>query len=187
MRLCLFLLTFTLPLVVLTAQSDSKDAVFAPAATTTQIHLRCGSTLATEDPLLVVDGVLWSYDKLEHIRPENIESISVIKDASGTAIYGNRGVNGVLIITTKSGNYAEPDYVFNSQFLMPGEWQNYPEISPAAGAKARYLINGKRVKREEFVAVSAYDIASVRVYNGREKAKAVGAGKADVVFELWLR
>lgn len=186
MRLSLFLSIFTLPFVVLTAQSYSQETVFTPTAPT-QIHLRCGSTLTTEDPLLVVDGIPWKYENLQHIRPKDIKAIRVLKDLNAIEIYGTPTVNGVIIITTKSGHSAEPDYFFNSQYLMPGEWQNYPELSPAAGAKARYLINGKRVKREEFVAVSAYDIASVRVYKGRRKAKAVGVGKADVVFELWLR
>src|SRR5690606_25559014 len=53
-------------------------------------------------PLVLVDGVPGS---LNTVAPEDIESIDVLKDGSATAIYGTRGTNGVIIITTKSGGY----------------------------------------------------------------------------------
>lgn len=65
---------------------------------------------ASNDPLLVIDGVpvegngiSGSSNLLNTINPNDIESISVLKDASATALYGSRASNGVLIITTKKG------------------------------------------------------------------------------------
>ncbi|WP_108423854.1 SusC/RagA family TonB-linked outer membrane protein [Flagellimonas amoyensis] len=68
----------------------------------TQINLRGISTLSSEgsNPLVLVDGVPGS---LNTVAPEDIESIDVLKDGSATAIYGTRGTNGVIIITTKQG------------------------------------------------------------------------------------
>jgi TonB-linked SusC/RagA family outer membrane protein len=56
---------------------------------------------ASNDPLIVVDGVTDAVSSLNDINPADIEAISVLKDASATAIYGSRGANGVIIITTK--------------------------------------------------------------------------------------
>ncbi len=59
---------------------------------------------STNDPLIVVDGVADVVSSLNDINPSDIEAISVLKDASATAIYGARGANGVIIITTKGSS-----------------------------------------------------------------------------------
>lgn len=71
------------------------------------IMLRGNASLkGTSDPLVLVDGVPGS---LESVAPEDIESVDVLKDGSASAIYGTRGTNGVIIITTKtSGNEMAP-------------------------------------------------------------------------------
>lgn len=63
------------------------------------------SVTASNEPLIVVDGVLDAVSDLNDLNPADIGSISVLKDASSTAIYGARGANGVIIITTKKGDY----------------------------------------------------------------------------------
>jgi len=82
----------------------------APGAGAT-IRIRGGSSLnATNDPLIIIDGLPVSNDgvsgmadPLSSINPNDIESFSVLKDASATAIYGSRASNGVIVITTKKG------------------------------------------------------------------------------------
>ncbi len=82
----------------------------APGAAST-IRIRGGSSLnANNDPLIVIDGfpvdnngLAGSSNPLATLNPNDIESINVLKDASGTAIYGSRASNGVIIITTKRG------------------------------------------------------------------------------------
>ncbi len=61
------------------------------------------SISASKDPLYVVDGVPLQSGGIEAINPRDIEAIDILKDASATAIYGSRGANGVVIITTKGG------------------------------------------------------------------------------------
>ncbi len=76
-----------------------------------QIRIRGGSSLnASNDPLIVIDGLAMDNDGvkglanlLSVVNPQDIESFNVLKDASATAIYGSRGSNGVIIITTKKG------------------------------------------------------------------------------------
>ncbi|PQA97589.1 iron complex outermembrane recepter protein [Chryseobacterium piscicola] len=68
------------------------------------IRVRGGSSLnASNEPLLVVDGLPLDGVSLSTINPNDIESFSILKDAASTAIYGSRGSNGVLLITTKKG------------------------------------------------------------------------------------
>ena len=76
-----------------------------------QIRIRGGSSLnASNEPLIVIDGMAMdgknaagSSNPLSMVNPADIESFTVLKDASATAIYGSRGSNGVIIITTKKG------------------------------------------------------------------------------------
>lgn len=87
----------------------------APGAGST-IRIRGGSSLsASNDPLIVIDGLPISStgisgqsDVLSTINPNDIESFSILKDASATAIYGSRASNGVIVITTKKGSSGKP-------------------------------------------------------------------------------
>lgn len=74
-----------------------------PGAGTTVRIRGTRSISASNEPLYVVDGVMDGINNLNDLNPSDIASISVLKDASATAIYGSRGANGVIIITTKGG------------------------------------------------------------------------------------
>lgn len=77
------------------------------------IRIRGGGSLTQDSsPLIIVDG--FPVGNMGDISPANIESISVLKDASSTAIYGSRGANGVIIITTKDGKSGKLNVSFNS-------------------------------------------------------------------------
>lgn len=79
-----------------------------------QIRLRGNrSFTASNDPLIIMNGVPF-YGSINDINPYDIQSIDVLKDASSTAIYGSRGANGVIIITTKSGEAGPPKFVLES-------------------------------------------------------------------------
>ena len=85
------------------------------------IRIRGGSSInASNDPLIVIDGLPVSNDgisgmsdPLSSINPEDIESFTVLKDASATAIYGSRASNGVIVITTKKGSQTTTSKVPN--------------------------------------------------------------------------
>jgi len=99
----------------------------------TSVRIRgMGSLGAGNDPLYVVDGMPYSsgftrnLDVLSYINPDDIESISILKDASSTAIYGSRGSNGVIIITTKKGNYNQTEINVSSMTgvqEVPKSWR----------------------------------------------------------------
>lgn len=90
------------------------------------IRIRGGSSLtASNDPLIVIDGVPQTnqtqgggMSALTMVNPQNIESMTILKDASATAIYGSRASNGVIIITTKKGMSGRPQVSFAANFSI---------------------------------------------------------------------
>ena len=110
------------------------------------IRIRGGSSLsATNDPLIIVDGLPVSNDGisgmgdvLSSINPNDIESFSVLKDASATAIYGSRASNGVILITTKKGTKVQskvPQINFDFQSSV-SQVSDYVDVMDAATFKA---------------------------------------------------
>lgn len=109
----------------------------APGAGST-IRIRGGASLnASNDPLIVIDGVPLSNNQisgqanpLSLINPDDIASFTVLKDASATAIYGARGSNGVIIITTKTGSKGKPKFSFTSQLSVYTPTKEVPVLTP---------------------------------------------------------
>lgn len=76
---------------------------FNPNDNTTNINIRGISTTNNNDPLIVIDGLVADAGSLNKLNPQDIDNISVLKDAGTAAIYGSRSSNGVLLINTKKG------------------------------------------------------------------------------------
>lgn len=86
--------------------------------TTMSVRIRGGNSLqGSNEPLYVVDGFALSGPP-NAISPNEIESMEVLKDASATAIYGSRGANGVILITTKQGKAGKPQVTLDSYYAM---------------------------------------------------------------------
>jgi len=89
-----------------------------------------GSINATSEPLYVVDGVPYDMD-INNLNPNDIDNISVLKDASATALYGNRAANGVVMITTKSGSRDRTQFRVNmSQGFSNRFIPEYDRVGP---------------------------------------------------------
>lgn len=84
------------------------------------------SIRADNGPLYIVDGV--QYENIQDINPNDIQSMEVLKDASSTAIYGSRGANGVIIITTKKGVSGKPRVSVNT-YVGISQVAGYPYMS----------------------------------------------------------
>jgi TonB-dependent starch-binding outer membrane protein SusC len=74
------------------------------------------SISASNEPLIVLDGVIYAGGRLSDINPGDIESIDILKDASSTAVYGSLAANGVIEITTKKGKTDKPRISLNSYY-----------------------------------------------------------------------
>ena len=109
-----------------------------------QIRIRGGSSLnASNDPLIVIDGMAMDNDgvkglsnKLSMINPQDIESFNVLKDASATAIYGSRGSNGVIIITTKKGRKGQKPTVSYSGSMTISTKKKTVDVLDADGYRS---------------------------------------------------
>lgn len=86
------------------------------------IRIRMGASLSADnDPLIVIDGVPVNNTSISFINPNDIETFTVLKDASATAIYGSRASNGVIIITTKKGSLggsSKPQVNYSANFTV---------------------------------------------------------------------
>ncbi len=80
-----------------------------------------GSAIAGNDPLYVVDGIITS--DISFLPANDIESMQILKDASAAAIYGSRGANGVIIITTKSGKQGKASITFDAYWGIQNRWR----------------------------------------------------------------
>ena len=127
----------------------------------TSIRIRGTRSInASNEPLIIVDGVLDAVHDIGEINSDDVESISVMKDASSTAIYGSRGANGVILITTKKGASSRPAisvkvqggvawlartldtmnkdefvrYLNDISFMRSGNWSTPPSYDPGAYA-----------------------------------------------------
>ncbi len=103
------------------------------------IRIRGGASLnASNDPLIVLDGVPlesggvsgMGTNFLSLINPADIESMTVLKDASSTAIYGSRASNGVVIITTKKGRSDKLDIAFNTTLSLQNKTKTAEMLAP---------------------------------------------------------
>lgn len=77
-----------------------------------------GSLTQSTAPLYVIDGFPQETSGMSSLNPNDIESIDILKDASATAIYGSRGANGVVIITTKKGRAGKPSITYNGSMTV---------------------------------------------------------------------
>ena len=130
------LLTGASPGVVVTSTGGSPEGG-------AYIRIRGGASLnASNDPLIVLDGVPLSNDgvngmanPLAMIAPDNIESMTILKDASATAIYGSRASNGVIIITTKKGRSGRPQVNFSANVTLSHDRKRWDVLSGDAFRK----------------------------------------------------
>lgn len=139
-----------------------------------KIQIRAASSLSGDsDPLIVVDGYPIS-GSLATVNPNDIESMEVLKDAASAAIYGSRGANGVILVTTKKGKSGKANFSYNGYTSISNKYVKDIEMLKTASEWASDL------------QTSAYDLSEVdpALLNYRLNAY---ANAPDVVsMEDWL-
>jgi TonB-linked SusC/RagA family outer membrane protein len=95
----------------------STQASGQPGKDASDFFIRGISSLnpAGNQPLIIVDDIQYTYDQLQQINVNEIETITILKDASTTAIYGIKGANGVLVVTTRRGKAGKPQVNFRNE------------------------------------------------------------------------
>ncbi len=115
---------------------DIQNVGTAPGAGT-QIRIRGTRSISGSNaPLLILDGI--PYDgNLNDINPDDVASIDILKDASATAIYGSRGSNGVILVTTKKGKSGETRVAVSTYYGIGKPEYKYPVYNAAEYQKMR--------------------------------------------------
>ena len=139
-----------------------------------------GSINASSSPLYVVDGI--AYDGyINAINPSDIESMTVLKDASATALYGSRAANGVIMITTRKGNSEKGQINFKSTWGFSKLAVNLPDrLSPQEFTQLTWLamkngyMDDKGVSAEEAAQYATDNLASELKINPFSMSKPVG-------------
>ena len=114
-----------------------------PGATPNILIRGTRSLTASNAPLLVVDGIPFN-GSITDLNQDDVSSIEILKDASSTAIYGSRGANGVILITTKRGRSAKPLFTYNSYIGQTRLIREFPVMNAEefTGLKKWANING---------------------------------------------
>lgn len=90
------------------------------------IRIRGVGTVNNADPLYVIDGVI--ANNIDYISPNDVESVEVLKDAASSAIYGSRGANGVVLVTTKSGKEGKTKVNVDYKYTMDSYAKTIPVL-----------------------------------------------------------
>ncbi|MDR1341721.1 MAG: TonB-dependent receptor [Prevotellaceae bacterium] len=109
-----------------------------PGAAAT-VRIRGTGTLNNSDPIYVVDGII--VGDISFLNANDVESTEILKDASSAAIYGSRGANGVVIITTKKGKENEGKISFDSYVGFQSRWRKLEVMDSKEFARAMVMIN----------------------------------------------
>jgi len=150
--------------------------------TVASINIRgIGSISANSSPLYVVDGIPLDAGSISSIDPSDIASTTILKDATATSLYGSRGANGVIVITTKKGSSNGDDAKI--------------EIDVKAGANMRLLPMYEVIDSPEDYVVLAWQSLynQYRIINGRKEERAIsdankalyGASGIPTIYNLW--
>ncbi len=102
-----------------------------------EIRIRGISTINNSKPLYVIDGFLTG--GMDHLHPTDIKSIEVLKDASSTSIYGSRGANGVILVTTNSGSFEKKATVSVNSYVGFSQAVEFYDMADATQFSTLYL------------------------------------------------
>ncbi|MDU1890106.1 MAG: TonB-dependent receptor [Dysgonomonas sp.] len=103
----------------------------APGATASSMHIRGVTTINDSSPLVIVDGVPGD---INYVNPNDVESISVLKDAASSAIYGSRAASGVILVTTKRAGQTDLSLSYSGEYGV-----EIPTRQPSMVGVTRYL------------------------------------------------
>lgn len=141
-----------------------------------KIRVRGGGSLSQDNsPLYIVDG--FPVSSISDIAPSEIESIDVLKDASSTAIYGARGANGVIIVTTKSGKEGKTQVNLNASYGVKKATKLVKTLDPYEYAMYQYEIE---TKGQSETTSSYGDFDDLDIWKSRE-----GTDYQDEIFGRW--
>ena len=129
-----------------------------PSATSTMTIRGVTSIKAETEPLYILDGSEISSNTFVSLNPNDIENVTVLKDASSTAIYGSRAANGVVIVTSKKGKFGEaPTVMVSAQYSISEVAHDGTEVmNTNQWFKFQEMVNPSNLTNESFQAMKNY-------------------------------
>ncbi|MES2484741.1 MAG: von Willebrand factor type A domain-containing protein [Bacteroidota bacterium] len=162
-----------------------------PGANSTVVIRGIGSINGNIEPLYVIDGVPMNSDNFRQLNPNDIESVSVLKDAGATSIYGNRGINGVIVVKTKNGSATQvtKEELEKVKSIEDTELTEDKQIIDAVKnlsngqpGEPMVLVNGIRMKKQLLRKIKPEDIESAVILDSSYGSAVYGKdGKPGVI------
>ncbi len=125
-----------------------------PGADGADFVIRGVNTLSGGDvrPLILVDDIEFSYSDFSNIDPNDVQSLSILKDAGSTAVYGIKGANGVILVTTRRGNVGTPQINFRTEYGL----QTPTHIPRVLSSADMAILRNEALKNDAFISGGSY-------------------------------
>lgn len=170
--------------VVSVRQNGSGDAL-------QKIVLRSGSGTSEREPLILIDGRKGNMDEMKRMSPDGIASIQVYKSEDAVAIYGDKGKDGVIFVTTKTDAAKESGADASGASAKSGD----SSVTVVKGKvtlrgvpdAALYIVNGKSVSKAKVARIAPKKIRKMEVFKGDEAVKRYGEKGRDGVVVIRAR
>jgi Ca-activated chloride channel homolog len=170
----------------LQGQVSGVQVTQAQPGASTNIKIRGARSISASDPLFIVDGVVTK--DISNLKEGDVKEIEVLKDASASAIYGSRGANGVIIITTKKSQYTKKqrqnlESIEGTQLTQDaGITAAVRDIMSDRPGEPMVLLNGVEVKKKTLKNLSPEEIESAIIVSGLGGNSAYGKdGRRGVI------
>lgn len=152
------------------------------------LTIRGRSTIsAGADPLIVIDNFPYEGD-LNNINPNDITSITVLKDAAAASIWGARSGNGVIVITTNKGNYNQPmNIAFNTGFSLKEKQNLYylPQMTSVDYINVEKQLFAKNFYRSSELSANKIALTPVVELLIKERGKEISADEVNIILNKW--
>ena len=163
----------------------SSDSIIFTKSNKSQVK---SSTNKDKNPLFVINGTISKKETLDNLNPDEIESITVLKDISATSIYGNKGKNGVILIVTKNEASINKNKKLERITVKTIKHEDTKktivktEIETNDNTDPLFILNNKEISKEKMEAIDPKKIESVNVLKGPTAIEKYGEkGKNGVV------
>lgn len=133
-----------------------------PGRDLTSLYLRGQRTLNGQAPLILVDGVP---RELTYIDPNEVQTVTILKDASATAVFGVRGANGVILVTTRRGTSEKPEISFSSETGV----QQFNRLPDPVGSLEYAELSNQAMMNDGFPAFSKFSQQSIEHYRSQDR------------------
>lgn len=151
-----------------------------PGSTNVNVRIRgTGSMLGSNTPMYIMDGVMVEAAQFSALNPNDIADVQVLKDAASTAIYGSRGANGVIVITTKGGKEGKTRYNYSSQYGFSKFRQGTEVMNSAENIEFQRMCAETMLKQDKMSSLNIHPLMRALAYEMKEKDGTITAAEMD--------